>query len=79
MHDKPLVVCDPDGAFVHLRAQVEQIVEQGFARPTIWSALTWVNTPAQALDAVEEQVAARDRQPAPTAGEVLEAEPSTEA
>jgi uncharacterized protein (TIGR00730 family) len=75
MHDKPVVVCDPDGAFAHLRAQVDQIVETGFARPTVLAAVTWVNSPAAALDAVEAQIRAHVPQPAPTAGEVLEAEP----
>jgi uncharacterized protein (TIGR00730 family) len=75
MHDKPVVVCDPDDAFAHLRAQVDQIVEQGFARPTVLQALTWVRTAADALDAVEAEVLAHIQQPPPTAGEVLEAEP----
>jgi uncharacterized protein (TIGR00730 family) len=75
MHDKPVIVCDPDGVFSHLRAQVEYIVEQGFARSTIWNAVTWVTTPGAALDAVEAEVRAHVPQPPPTAGEVLEAEP----
>ncbi|MDX6287342.1 MAG: hypothetical protein QOG53_2827 [Frankiales bacterium] len=75
MHDKPVVVCDPDGAFAHLRAQVDQIVEQGFARPTVLQALTWVRTPAEALDVIEAEIRAGTTQPAPTDREVLEAEP----
>ena len=75
MHDKPVVVCDPDGAFAHLRVQVDQIVEQGFARPTVLQALTWVTTATEALNAVETQVRSAVAQPPPTDREVLEAEP----
>jgi uncharacterized protein (TIGR00730 family) len=75
IHDKPIIVCDPDGVFAHLRAQVEHIVADGFARATIWNATTWVTTPAAALDAVEAEVRTNVPQPPPTASEVLEAEP----
>lgn len=75
MHDKPVVVCDPDDAFAPLRAQVDQIVAQGFARPTVLQALSWVTTAAEALDAVEAEVRAHAAQPPPTDREVLEAEP----
>src|SRR3954470_11981696 len=34
MHDKPVVVLDPDGVFAHLRAQIDQLVSSGFARPS---------------------------------------------
>jgi uncharacterized protein (TIGR00730 family) len=74
MHDKPLVVCDPDGAFRHLRAQVDQLVASGFARAEVLDAVTWVRTAAAALDAVESGVR-RDEQPPPTERELLEAEP----
>ena len=75
MHDKPVVVCDPDGAYQHLRAQVDQLVAQGFARPEVLDALTWVPTAAQAIDAVEDEVRRTHMQPPPTSREVLEAEP----
>lgn len=75
MHDKPVVVCDPDGAYRHLRAQVDQLVHDGFARPEVREALGWVQSAADALDAVESAVRRDDRQPSPTAREVLEAEP----
>jgi uncharacterized protein (TIGR00730 family) len=74
MHDKPVVVCDPDGAYHHLRAQVDQLVSAGFARAEVHEAVTWVRTAAEALDVVEAGVR-RDTQPPPTAREVLEAEP----
>src|SRR3954469_1935711 len=35
MHDKPVVVLDPDGVFSHLRAQIDQLVSEGFARPSV--------------------------------------------
>src|SRR3954447_19292851 len=73
MHDKPVVVCDPDGAFQHLHAQVDQLIAQGFARPEVREALTWVQTATDALDAVEAGVRRDDAQPAPTEREVLEA------
>jgi uncharacterized protein (TIGR00730 family) len=75
MHDKPIVVIDPDGAFAHLRALIDQIVATGFARPTVLEAVTWVRTAAEALDVIEDEIRAQVPQPAPTAREVLEAEP----
>jgi uncharacterized protein (TIGR00730 family) len=75
MHTKPVVVCDPDGVYDHLRAQVDQLVANGFARPEVHDALIWVTTAADALDAVEAGVRRTDEQPAPTVREVLEAEP----
>src|SRR3954454_9442188 len=75
MHDRPVVVCDPDGAYQHLRAQVDQLVATGFARPEVQEALTWVHTAAQAIDVVEAEVRRVHVQPPPTSREVLEAEP----
>jgi uncharacterized protein (TIGR00730 family) len=75
MHDKPVVVCDPDGAYGHLRKQVDQLVDQGFARAEVRDALTWVSTADEALDALEAGVRRDDRQAAPTEREVLESEP----
>jgi len=71
MHDKPVVVLDPDDAFAPLRAQVDQLVDRGFARADIRAAIDWTRTPAEALDRCER---ARTRR-SPTADEVLEAEP----
>jgi hypothetical protein len=75
MHNKPVVVCDPDGAYSHLRAQVDQLVANGFARAEVLDALTWVHTAVQALDAVEAEVRRHEQPAPPTAREVLEAEP----
>src|SRR3954451_12180978 len=53
MHDKPVVVLDPDGVFVHLRAQVEQLVDSGFARPSVQDAIAWATTVREAFDLLE--------------------------
>lgn len=71
MHAKPVVVLDPDGLFAPLRAQVDQLVERGFARPSVLEAVTWARTAREALDLVDRHVAV----PPPTPGEVLEADP----
>jgi uncharacterized protein (TIGR00730 family) len=71
MHGKPLVVLDPDGVFDLLRAQVDRLVEQGFARPAVRDAIVWTTSIDAAFDALESPQA----RGAPTAAEVLEAEP----
>lgn len=71
MHDKPVVVCDPDDAFAPLRAQIHQIVDRRFARPSIHQALVWTTTAAEAVDAAEGSGSA----PAPTAEEIVESDP----
>src|SRR4051794_15287103 len=75
MHDKPVVVCDPDGVYTHLRAQIDHLVAEGFVRPEVYEALTWVQSASEALDAVEVGVRRDHEQPPPTSREVLEAEP----
>ena len=71
MHDKPVVVLDPDGAFAHLRAQVEQLVDAGFARPSVHDAIAWATTVSEAFDLLERTPSLLP----PTPDEVLEAEP----
>lgn len=71
MHDKPIVVLDPDGVFGPLRHQVERLVESGFARPSVHEAIEWATDVTAAFQALERWVPAM----LPTAGEVLEAEP----
>ena len=74
MHDKPVVALDPDGLFAPLREQVEVLVDKGFVRRSSAHALRWTSTVAEALDAVEEQLASGGTMhPAPE--ELLEAEP----
>ena len=80
MHDKPVVVVDPDDAYAPLRAQADQLVERGFMRPTVLEALTWTADASTAIAAVE--LALQHLLPgvsAPTAEELLEGEPSSEA
>ena len=71
MHDKPVVVLDPDGAFAHLRAQVEHLVDAGFARPSVHDAIAWATTVTEAFDLLERTPSLLP----PTPDEVLEAEP----
>jgi uncharacterized protein (TIGR00730 family) len=71
MHDKPVVVLDPDGAFAHLRAQVERLVDGGFARPSVHDAIAWATTVTEAFDLLERRPSLLP----PTPDEVLEAEP----
>lgn len=70
MHDKPVVVCDPDDAFAPLREQIDQLVARGFARPEINDALVWCSTAEEAVTLAEGSGHA----PAPDEEELLEAE-----
>jgi len=71
MHDKPVVVLDPDGVFAHLRAQIDQLVSAGFARPSVHDAIAWTTDVGEALDLLERHPSLLP----PTPDEVLEAEP----
>jgi uncharacterized protein (TIGR00730 family) len=71
LHDKPIVVLDPDGVFLPLRQQVERLVDMGFARPHVHAALAWASEVREAFDLLELVPAVTS----PTADEVLEAEP----
>jgi uncharacterized protein (TIGR00730 family) len=53
MHDKPVVVLDPDGLFDPLKAQVQAFVHQGFLRQSAADALIWTRSVAQAMEAIE--------------------------
>jgi uncharacterized protein (TIGR00730 family) len=53
LHDKPVVVLDPDGVFGHLHVLVDDLVRRGFARPQARDALRWTTTVPAALAAVE--------------------------
>jgi uncharacterized protein (TIGR00730 family) len=72
MHDKPVVVLDPDGVFAPLREQVDLLVRRGFARPSVRDAVDWVTTVAEAFDALERP----SHLLAPAGDELLEAEPA---
>jgi uncharacterized protein (TIGR00730 family) len=71
MHDKPLVVLDPDGVFAMMRAQVDDLVLRGFARPAVRDAIHWATEVGEAFDLLEAQQV----RIVPTAGEVLESDP----
>jgi uncharacterized protein (TIGR00730 family) len=71
MHAKPVVVLDPDGVFEPLRALVDGLVAAGFARRSVWDAVTWVRDVSAAFEALTDIEAV----PPPTAEEYLEAEP----
>jgi uncharacterized protein (TIGR00730 family) len=81
MHDKPVVVLDPDGLYDHLRAQVDVLVEGGFVRPVAAQAAAWVRTVDEAFAALDAGLAGRTPVlPPPTSREadeeLLEADPS---
>ena len=74
MHAKPVVLLDVDGLYAPLRAQVDLLLERGFARPEAAEVLVWTSTVAEALDAVEAGLVRPVRRE-PAAEEELEAEP----
>lgn len=77
MHEKPVVVLDPDGVYRLLREQVDSLVRDGFVRSSGRDVVSWVATPAEAVAAVEEQLAHPPAPDvlAPAADDALEAEP----
>ena len=77
MHAKPVVVLDPDGVYALLREQVDLLVRKGFVRSAGRDVVTWVRTAAEAVTAVEEQLAHPPAPDvlAPAADDALEAEP----
>ena len=76
LHDKPVVVVDPDGVFAPLRAQAELLLDQGFLRAEALDAVTWVSDAVAAFDELDRQWAAGPPLTLrPTTDEVLEAEP----
>jgi len=75
MHDKPVVVLDPDGMFAPLRKQVEDLVAAGFARESVHDAIVWAEDVETAFDIIESELVRAPVVPPPAAEEVLEAEP----
>ena len=71
MHDLPLVVLDPDGVFALMRAQIDDLILRGFARPAVRDAIHWATEVGEAFDLLEAQQV----RIVPTAGEVLESDP----
>ena len=58
MHDRPVVVLDPDGVYAPLRAQVDLLVERGFVRAAARDAVRWAGGAVEALDLLEAAWAA---------------------
>ncbi|HVA59341.1 MAG TPA: TIGR00730 family Rossman fold protein [Mycobacteriales bacterium] len=72
MHDKPIVVLDPDGVFEPLRAQVDRLLAGGFVRARSLDAVRWTDSVQAAFDALG---APPELPGPPSSAEVLEAEP----
>jgi hypothetical protein len=51
LHDKPVVVLDPDGVFDSLRAALEDLTCAGFVRQSAFDRLVWCASVEVALDA----------------------------
>lgn len=73
LHDKPVVVLDPDGVFDPLRQQVDQLVSGGFVRTGARDAVSWADTVDAALDSVL-RLLGRPAATPPTDAEALESE-----
>ncbi|MEO6714968.1 MAG: TIGR00730 family Rossman fold protein [Mycobacteriales bacterium] len=71
IHDKPIVVLDPEGLFDQLRAFLDTLVEQGFVRAAALEAIVWADGAEEAVMLAEGSGAA----PTPDEGELLESEP----
>lgn len=71
MHDKPVVLLDPDGVFEPLRQLIDRLLAAGFVRQRAVETLAWVTDVVDALDACET-AAWHER---PLVEEMLEAEP----
>jgi uncharacterized protein (TIGR00730 family) len=74
MHDKPLVVLDPEDFYAPLRAQVDRLLAGRFVRPAAVAAVIWADTVPGAFDALAAGVARPGYIPA-TLEDVLESEP----
>jgi uncharacterized protein (TIGR00730 family) len=71
MHEKPVVVLDPDGVFAPLREQVEKLIDAQFARASVQDAITWATDVTEAFDLLERHPSVLP----PSPEEVLEADP----
>jgi uncharacterized protein (TIGR00730 family) len=70
LHDKPIVLVDPDDLYEPLRQQIDTLISRGFARPAVLQAIAWAKTVPEAIDLAEGSGAA----PPPEESELLEAE-----
>lgn len=58
VHAKPIIVVDVDNYFAPLRALLDRVVEQGFARAEIASYHAFVATPREAVEKISSLLAA---------------------
>jgi uncharacterized protein (TIGR00730 family) len=70
LHDKPVVVVDPDDVFEPLRRQLDVLVGRGFTRAAALQAIAWAKTAKRAIDLAEGSGSV----PAVDDNELLEAE-----
>jgi uncharacterized protein (TIGR00730 family) len=76
LHDKPIVIVDPEDVFAPLAAQIDTLVDRGFMRAEARGVVTWVRTAEEAFDALDQEWAAGPTgTQRPTPAEVLESEP----
>lgn len=50
MHEKPIVVLDPDGVYRLLQEQIRQLAASGFVRPTAYAEVAWETDIEAAFD-----------------------------
>ncbi len=72
MHEKPIVVCDPEGVLAGLRGLVEQLVDTGFVSRAAADLTRWVDEPLAAVRAVEAGLAGGAARAPATPEDVLE-------
>jgi uncharacterized protein (TIGR00730 family) len=71
MHQKPIAILDPHGLYEPLRDLMKHLLEEGFARPSIFDAIGWTSSVAEAFDHLERSPVRME----PTAEDYLESEP----
>ena len=59
LHDKPIVLLDPDGFYDGLLAWLDQLADTAFVRTAALERVIVAKSIGSALDAIEERVAAR--------------------
>ncbi|SFU16605.1 LOG family protein [Sedimentitalea nanhaiensis] len=52
LHDKPILVLNSDGYWSPLKALIDHVIDQGFADASLGEFVTWVETPATAIEAL---------------------------
>jgi uncharacterized protein (TIGR00730 family) len=71
LHVKPLVILDPYGLYDPLRDLMAHLLDEGFARPKVFDAVSWTRTVEEAFDHLEQRPVRIE----PTAEDYAEAEP----